>query len=337
MTRSQLTSTVEQNSGGAVTPFTAGKNAIINGDFKVWQRGTSGTSSYVVDRWRYDLDGTGGTVTQSQQTFTAGSAPVSGYEGTYYLRFGCSSARSGQTYNVLNTRLEDVRLFAGQTVTLSYWARVNTGSGSNFSTDIVQNFGSGGSASVTTSPGAGATLTSSWARYSQTFTIPSISGKTIGTNSFLEVDFNLTANTATVIDLWGVQLEPGAVATPFSLSTSSPANELLACQRYYVRYTGGFDYPVGVCFSTTTARFPMPLPTNLRSSPTVVDYSNVYGRNNAFSVIGPSSSAPTVQSFSGNFVIFDVAFTTGSFTIGYSTYLIFSQSGGGYIGFGAEL
>ena len=85
MSRSQLTSTVEQNTGGAVSPYVAGKNAIINGDFGVWQRGTSfdfsSVSGYTADRWGLTWNVSGATRTISQQAFTPGTAPVAGYEG----------------------------------------------------------------------------------------------------------------------------------------------------------------------------------------------------------------------------------------------------------------
>jgi len=81
----------------------AGKNKIINGDFGVWQRGTSFTNpaafSYLVDRWRWGTDGTGSTTVFSRQTFTPGAAPVTGYEGVYFLRWDRSVATTGATYD----------------------------------------------------------------------------------------------------------------------------------------------------------------------------------------------------------------------------------------------
>ena len=49
--------------------FAAGKNKVINGDFGIWQRGTSFSSIngiYTADRW---IGATNKTVTISQQTF----------------------------------------------------------------------------------------------------------------------------------------------------------------------------------------------------------------------------------------------------------------------------
>jgi len=75
----------------ASTP--SANNPIINGGFDIWQRGTSATTGgySAADRWRYD--NVGGTYTISKQTFTPGTAPVSGYESTNFARV----VISGQT------------------------------------------------------------------------------------------------------------------------------------------------------------------------------------------------------------------------------------------------
>jgi len=54
----------------------------------------------------------GSTVTVSQQTFTPGAAPVSGYEGQYFYRYAQSVAGTGATYNLIAQKIEDVRQFA---------------------------------------------------------------------------------------------------------------------------------------------------------------------------------------------------------------------------------
>ena len=58
----------------------AGKNKIINGDFGIWQRGTSfsnpANGAYTADRWTIGHNGTGATRTVSQQSFTAGTAQI---------------------------------------------------------------------------------------------------------------------------------------------------------------------------------------------------------------------------------------------------------------------
>lgn len=140
------------------------------------------------------------------------------------MRFACTS-----TFTQLGQRIEDVRTYAGQTVTISFWAKA--ASALSLTPYLEQNFGSGGSASVYTS-GTAASVTTSWQRFTATVSVASISGKTIGTSSFLNFYF-LTSTLSTNIDIWGVQIEAGSVATAFQTATGTLQGELAACQRYY--------------------------------------------------------------------------------------------------------
>jgi hypothetical protein len=259
--------------------YAAGKNSIINGAFNIWQRGTSfsptpGVETYTADRWVAYVDGTT-TSTFSRQTFTPGTAPVAGYEGSYFYRAAITSQTGGSgTY--IYQKIEDVRTFAGQTVTMSFWAKAAaTGSSSIY---LTQNFGSGGSATVN---GTASTisLTTSWQRFTYTVAVPSISGKTIGTSSFLSFYIQLTANLAQTVDIWGAQVESGSTATAFQTATGTIQGELAACQRYYWRPSGQSAYAYyagGVAESGTVASILLPTPVNLRSPSTAsVDYSTL--------------------------------------------------------------
>lgn len=255
-------------------PQVAGKNVILNSDFSIWQRGTSftGSVSFTADRWFVSHDGST-SVNVTQQTFTPGSAPVSGYESQFYMRM-IGTVVSGANYYAAQ-RIEDVRTFAGQTVTLSYWAK-SSATITNYPL-YVQSFGTGGSSAVVvnlTSHSIGTT----WQRYSQTFTMPSIAGKTIGTSSLIELQPFRTDTSATV-DIWGVQLEAGSVATPFSRNASSIQGELAACQRYYYRMSASLAYSqfsqMGFADGTTTVVAPIAVPVTMRVAPTSVEYSAV--------------------------------------------------------------
>jgi hypothetical protein len=213
--------------------FVAGKNKIINGDFGVWQRGTSftmtnGVAAYTADRFTGYFTHASGTATISRQAFTAGTAPVAGYEGTYFLR---ASKPGVSSYCIVGQPIEDVRTFAGQTITVSFWAKINSGT-LTATMYVRQRFGSGGSADV--NYGYNYTVTTSWQRFTQTITLGSVSGKTIGAGSSLNFEpvFNLDSN-AYDIDIWGVQLEAGSVATPFTTATGTIQGELAACSRYF--------------------------------------------------------------------------------------------------------
>jgi hypothetical protein len=313
----------------------AGKNKIINGDFGIWQRGTSFTltnEAYTADRFKTQTDKTG---TISRQTFTAGTAPVAGYESQFYLRSALNAVGS---YYILNQPIEDVRTFAGNTVTMSFWARVSSGTVSN-APEIVQNFGSGGSASVTTSASS-QTITTTWQRFSVSVAIPSITGKTIGTSSSLEIRvLRFVSAAAATIDIWGVQVEYGSKATPFETASGSIQGELAMCQRYYYRNTqtgsGTGITTNGGCVTTTIGQAITKLPTTMRVNPTAIEFSGInwynYGNNTEY-----NTGTFTMLSATPDYV--GIRYTHGSaiFTAGQVGGFT-SGSGTTYIGFSAEL
>ena len=317
--------------------FAAGKNKIINGDFGVWQRGTSfsspTSSAYNADRFYFAFDGTGATRTISQQTFTPGTAPVTGYESAYFCRLSETVAGSGGSYKLLAQKIEDVRTFAGQTVTVSFWGKADASR--SVSVAFTQNFGSGGSAAVTVYP-TGSTLTTSWARYTYTTTLASIAGKTIGTNAFLEIDINLQINTTQTVDIWGVQVEAGSVATSFQTATGTFQGELAACQRYYWRNSVVYG-SIGIIQqqTTTTAGTVVPFPVQMRTIPTLDANSGT----NYFIV----KTLNTTNNISGAWTL-DVASLTSSeiyvttpATVAGSAGFAYLNNASAYIGFSAEL
>jgi archaellum component FlaF (FlaF/FlaG flagellin family) len=245
-------------------------NAIINGAFDIWQRGTStstiGGGVFVADRWRATATTASPIGTMSQVAFTPGTLALVETEARFHLRINVTSLNGSTDFGV-SQRVEDVRTFAGQTVTVSFYAksdstRVNTVS-------LTQNFGSGGSALVNKT--SNFTTTASWQRFSITFSLDSVSGKTIGDGSFLDVKF-APALAVSTFDLWGVQLEAGAVATPFRRNAPSIQAELAACQRYYYRIGQKHlfqTYGNGYGKSGTATDMVIPFPVELRTQPTV--------------------------------------------------------------------
>ena len=285
--------------------FTAGKNKIINGDFRVWQRGTTFTSpatnSYTADRWVTNQDGSG-TVTISQQSFTPGTAPVAGYEAPFFLRQAVTAAGS-TTFFQMQQKIEDVRTFANQTVTFSFWAKADSSR-----TGLVyweQNFGSGGSATVQSTVFPAPALTTSWQRFTYTFTLPSISGKTIGTNSCL-IFYIRNGGTASGanLDIWGAQLEAGSTATAFQTATGTIQGELAACQRYFWSWSG--NGLVAEIRSASQAYASMKLPITMRTAPTATFLAspttaytvNSAGKSGGIASIGQDSSSADIYTFS---------------------------------------
>ena len=330
MSRAQLTSTVEQNTGGAVAPFVAGKNKIINGDFNIWQRGigfTAAGGNLCADRMIYNA---GTTPTVSQQPFAFGD--ISGYNPQFFLRF----VKGNTTADALSItqRIEDVRTFAGQTVTLSFWAR----SSAAFTNAPLtrQVFGSGGSSDVYTTYTT-QSITTSWARYSMTFTMPSISGQTLGAGSFVDMYFiRFTGTTNITVDVWGVQLEAGSVATPFTTATGTLSGELAACQRYFQRFgqvASKALYNTAIT-STVESYGVLPFLVEMRTAPSISASSGT-----AFSIYS-AAGAKTPTAFGASNISTKAAviqFNSTGFTAGQAGTVSTDATTNGYIDLSAEL
>ena len=253
-----MTSKAYENATDANRQQGGRRNLIINGGFQVWQRGTSFSGNeYTADRWNAGLSGA--TATISQQSFTVGQTDVPG-EPEYYLRFDVTGANDNVK---LQQPIEDVRTAAGQTVTLSFWIK-STSAPTSLTPRFQQNFGSGGSTAVNTDGTTITGITSSWQKIERQVTIPSISGKTIGSSSYFLLQLFNPNNETFDFDIAQVQLEVGDTATPFE--HRSYGEELALCQRYaYV--TEGSVGNGGVAITTTQPHVHIQYPVIMRSAP----------------------------------------------------------------------
>jgi hypothetical protein len=327
--------------------FAAGKNKIINGDMNIWQRGTSITapianSSYSgTDRFCFSRNGTSSVVTVSRQAFTPGTAPVAGYESNYFMRFNQTTAGSGMNYNEIQHKIEDVTTFAGQTVTFSFWAKADS-SRTLPQVVLIQNFGSGGSSQVNTTIMTNLALTTSWQRFTATVTLPSISGKTIGTSSFLEIDMQLFMNTTFTFDTWGWQLEAGSVATAFQTATGTLQGELAACQRYYYRLkadAASRGLSAGMAYSTGFAWMHFNFPVEMRTRPTALEQSGTAGDYQMWKADSTKQVCTAVPVYDG-MTTTRLAFfytTTGSGLVAGNATYVESVNSNAFLGWSAEL
>jgi len=72
-----------------------------------------------------------------------------------------------------------------------------------------------------------------WKKYTTTLTIPSISGMTVGADSFLSVAaWNTVPNVTYRLDFANVKLEKGVIATPFKRAGNTLAGDFNMGRRY---------------------------------------------------------------------------------------------------------
>lgn len=253
---------------GTITGANLGrKNYIINGNFDIWQRGTSFTATgYIADRWYAIVSGTG-TTTISQQSFTLGQTDVPN-EPKYYLRIAKSSGATSGDY--LSSKNESVRTFAGQATVISFYAKASAAT--TLTPTIRQNFGTSGSpSSVNDAVKSDISVTTSWQKFTITHTFDSISGKTLGTdnNDHIELFFNIQNAAGDSIDFAQFQWEKGSVATDFEVRPIVEEQNL--CDRYFQSWGGDSAYETiasGCAVTTTQYRGYIAYRTMMREAPT---------------------------------------------------------------------
>jgi hypothetical protein len=329
--------------------YAAGKNAIINGDFRINQRGfTSVTTNaiYTFDRFVTRIAGDG-TATFTPQTFTPGTAPVAGYEAINFLRIVTASQSNTSVITSIRQPIEDVRTFAGQTVTISFWAKAASGT-PNVLVEASQVFNSSPEVTTLSSP---IPITTSWARYSATLNIPSISGKTIAAGNNLKTGICVSAGSTfpqnpvgiqnNTFDIWGFQVEAGSVATAFQTATGTIQGELSAAQRYYYRVTPGAIYTSfgnGFSNSATVFLINTPFPVTMRIAPTALEQSGTAAQYGVFQGSGgfTNSAVPSFYHSTNSSVVTNFTVASG-LTTGQGGFGRTDNSTSGYLGWSAEL
>lgn len=277
------------------------RQAIMNGNFDVWQRGTSValadvTQTYQADRWSEYVDKNGGTLptlTRSRQLLTSGDIQGAKYF-TRLATNGAGTSLGVSSLGLYSQRIENATsklCGAGKKVTLSFYAKSDIAN-KRIGVSMIQSYGTGGSPTadekiITQAP---ITLTSSWVKYTVTFTTNTLVGKTFGTNGDDYIQLSLWTMWGTTygninvypsvtaetfvgsgnIDIAQVQLCSGDVALPFQ--PKSYEEELRACKRYYQVVSF-----LGVASSVSSFAAGTPYPVEMRKAPT----SKIFNSNAA--------------------------------------------------------
>jgi hypothetical protein len=250
-----------------VSVLTGFRNKLINGDFNFWQRGTvfGSANGYTADRWNLS-PGSGNTSGVQRGVFVPSQHPE---EDAFYLTWSRSVATSTA---YLYQPIEDVRTLAGKKVTATFYASANANT--ELRIYLAQVFGSGGapSAAVILSPLTVA-LTAAHVKFSMTFDLPTLAGKTIGTdnNSYLQFVFqrdHTATNPLTAVHISHVSLVEGDTTQerePFS--RRHIAQEASLCERYYQILAGYQRYLASAAGNWSET---IPYRTLMRAAPTVV-------------------------------------------------------------------
>ena len=184
---------------------------------------------YTLDQWLANAGGPGGSMQVSQVSLVQGTAgnPDAGSSALQTQQI--IAAVSSTPY--IAQRVARLGMFSGRTITVSWYARATAGSPQSITPEVRQVFGAGGSSDVSIL-GSPQAIDGSWARFEESFDVPSDDGKTYGTSgAYLEVRLNLPLSTTPTVQFTQMQLEVGSSATP--IETRSRSLEYLLCSQFF--------------------------------------------------------------------------------------------------------
>ena len=293
------------------------RNLIINGNFEVWQRGTTGSivggPDYIsADRWKIYVN-TSTTITLSRQDFSPGQIEVEG-NPRYFGRFDWLGTGSNQFFGI-EQLIEGSHWGAGEYITVSFYAKTQTGEAVTLG--VNQKFGTSGSSDQACG-NFNVKTTDQWQKFEIEIPMPSIKGKAINeANDSISLTWYRTGQTDSYLDLAQVQVEVGKGATPFD--HRSYAEEMdLCCRYFHTLLSTNNNHPYhqwqGQVFSAYIATRIIGtyrLPTVMRAIPSGVNKSLSVHLYSAGGNYGPTTTIPYTYPSKANFG-FDFTPTTNA-------------------------
>jgi hypothetical protein len=322
--------------------MTAGKNAVINGGFDIWQRGTSFTaaSSYTADRW-YAGSSTARTLSRQVTNDTTNLPFIQ-----YCARMQRNSGSTSTTIQDFGSPVEtnNVVPYAGKAITFSYYARAGANYSAASSLLTVSLYtGTGtdqnafaGYTGVAQPISTTSVLTTTWQRFQHTITLGSTVTEFMPYFAYTPVG---TAGANDYFEVTGVQVEVGSIATQFSRAGATIQGELAACQRYYYRNSSIDSNTVfgsGWGWTGTQATLILNTKVTMRTKPSALDYSSI----NLQAVPAGTTYAITSWTLDTGLLGADTIATIPVVASGLTAslnYRLIGASGSAYVGLSAEL
>lgn len=198
-------------------------NFVRNNTFNLWnydlteslnvKTGSTNLTDFIIPDWTYEQDDDSQDIDIVQGTFSSSDSDVPGNPINYLIYRNNNSGSKLGTFNRFRQTYQGVKTLSGQNVAASIWINQVSGSSGQFSLTLTQDYGSGGSAPVptdTTNIIFEPTLTvGDWVQYAGSATLPSVAGKTIGTNNYLVLGLNMPLNKDAEIYMTEIRLNQG--------------------------------------------------------------------------------------------------------------------------------